>query len=54
MNQFLEERKAKEGDNLSMSYKIVTYSCQNNSINISDISGFEYENIFFHMMKEAF
>ena len=54
MNQFLGERKAKEGVNLSVSYKIVIYGCQNNSINIRDTSGFEYEKIFFHMMKEAF
>ena len=41
INQILGERKAKEDDSLSVSYKVVTYSGQNLPINISDNLGFE-------------
>lgn len=41
INKFLGERKAKEGEGLSVTRKIVSYSCQDYPINISDTPGFE-------------
>lgn len=41
INEILGERKAKEGEGLSVSRKIVTYTLHNYPINISDTPGFE-------------
>ena len=43
INQFLGERKAKEGEGLSVTHKIVTYGHPKYPINISDTPGFENE-----------
>ena len=43
INKFLGNRKAKEGEGLSVTHKIVTYSHQKYPINISDTPGFEDE-----------
>ena len=44
INEFLGHRKAKEGEGLSVTHKIVTYSHQKYPINISDTPGFEDED----------
>ncbi len=44
INEFLGYRKAKEGEGLSVTHKIVTYSHQKYPINISDTPGFEDED----------
>ena len=44
INEFLGNRKAKEGEGLSVTHKIVTYSHQKYPINISDTPGFEDED----------
>jgi len=43
INEFLGNRKAKEGEGLSVTHKIITYSHQKYPINISDTPGFEDE-----------
>ena len=43
INKFLGSRKAKEGEGLSVTHKIVTYSHPDYPINISDTPGFEDE-----------
>lgn len=43
INKFLEDKKAKEGEGLSVTHKIISYSNPKYPINISDTPGFEDE-----------
>jgi len=44
INQLLKEKRAKEGEGLSMTHQIVKYTYPNYPLNISDTPGFEDEN----------
>ena len=51
INKFLGDRKAKEGEGLSVTHKIISYSCQKYPINISDTPGFENEETVKDVIK---
>ena len=54
INKFLGSRKAKEGEGLSVTHKIVTYSHPHYPINISDTPGFEDEKTLEKVKKLLF
>jgi GTP-binding protein EngB required for normal cell division len=51
INKFLENKKAKEGEGLSVTHKIISYSSSKYPINISDTPGFEDENTVKNVIK---
>ena len=51
INTFLEDKKAKEGEGLSVTHKIISYSNPKYPINISDTPGFEDEETVKNVIK---
>ena len=51
INKFLEDKKAKEGDGLSVTHNIISYSSSKYPINISDTPGFEDEDTVKNVIK---
>jgi len=51
INKFLEDKKAKEGEGLSVTHKIISYSNPKYPINISDTPGFENEETVKDVIK---